>query len=183
MNKNSFYSRDELAAIGWNQLGERVLVSRHARIYNPENIMLGDDIRIDDFVTLSAGQSGYINLHGHNHISVGVQLFGASGLSVGRHSQISMQAIVLTQSDDPSGEYLVGPTYERAKRRLDAAPVNIEEYCWVCVRATIMPGVTLHEGSILAAHSFAKENIPPWEIHGGVPARFIGHRSDKCKTL
>ena len=51
--ETSFLSESELKTIGFLKYGTNVLVSRKASIYNPEQIVLGDNIRIDDFCILS----------------------------------------------------------------------------------------------------------------------------------
>ena len=51
----SFYSEKELLSIGFKSYGINVLISRYARFYRPENIVIGDHVRIDDFCILSAG--------------------------------------------------------------------------------------------------------------------------------
>lgn len=178
--QTSFLTPDELAKVGFFVYGKNVLVSRYACIYNARDMVLGNDIRIDDFVTLS----GSITLHGHNHIGAGAQLFGSAGINVGLHSQISMQATLLSASDDFQGKYLVGPTYRQDQRGVYSRQIEIADHCIVAVKATLMPGVTLHEGAIAAAHAFVKDDIPEWEIHGGIPAKFISSRySTDCKRL
>ena len=61
---SSFFSESELKAIGFLKYGKNVLVSRKASIYNPEQMVLGDNIRIDDFCILS----GNIKLGSYIHI-------------------------------------------------------------------------------------------------------------------
>jgi hypothetical protein len=51
--ETSFLSESELKTIGCLKYGTNVLVSRKASIYNPEQIVLGDNIRIDDFCIFS----------------------------------------------------------------------------------------------------------------------------------
>ena len=50
-----FYSREQLEKIGFKSLGENVLISDKTSIYSPENISIGNNVRIDDFSVLSAG--------------------------------------------------------------------------------------------------------------------------------
>ena len=50
---NSFYSKEELKEIGFKKYGENVLISRKTSIYNPEKIIIGNNVRIDDFCILS----------------------------------------------------------------------------------------------------------------------------------
>lgn len=52
----------------------------------------------------------------------------------------------------------------------------IEEDVWVGFRSTIMCGVTIGRGAIIAANSVVTKDVPPYEIHGGVPARKLRDR-------
>lgn len=46
--KTSFYSEEELATLGLKSYGKNVLISRHACLYSPETISIGNNVRIDD---------------------------------------------------------------------------------------------------------------------------------------
>ena len=50
-----FYSREQLKKIGFKSLGKNVLISDKTSIYSPENISIGNNVRVDDFSILSAG--------------------------------------------------------------------------------------------------------------------------------
>lgn len=52
-NQTSFLSQKELEEIGFCSYGTNVKISRYARIYSPEKIKIGDNVRIDDFCILS----------------------------------------------------------------------------------------------------------------------------------
>lgn len=49
---------------------------------------------------------------------------------------------------------------------------------WVGLEATIMPGVTIGDGAIIAAKSVVTRNVSPYTIVGGNPAREIKKRFD-----
>lgn len=55
-----------------------------------------------------------------------------------------------------------------------SANVTIEEDVWVGTRATIMAGVTLGRGCIVAANALVTKSIPPYALVAGIPARIIG---------
>ena len=44
---------------------------------------------------------------------------------------------------------------------------------WIGARSTILPGVTIGSGSVIAAGSVVNKDVPPNVIYGGVPAKFI----------
>jgi acetyltransferase-like isoleucine patch superfamily enzyme len=49
------------------------------------------------------------------------------------------------------------------------------------VRTTVVPGVTIGEGAVVAANSLVTKDVPPWTMVGGVPAKII--RKFERKTL
>ena len=47
---------------------------------------------------------------------------------------------------------------------------------WIGANATILKGVTIGEGGIMAACSLVTKDVPPYSIVGGFPAKVIGRR-------
>lgn len=54
--------------------------------------------------------------------------------------------------------------------------VIIEDDVWIGRNATVMPGVRIGKGSIIAAHAVVTKDIPPYSIAGGIPAKVIKQR-------
>lgn len=52
-------------------------------------------------------------------------------------------------------------------------PVSIGRDCWIGIRTTILPGVTIGEGSVVAAGSVVTKDVMPYSVVGGVPAKLI----------
>lgn len=52
-------------------------------------------------------------------------------------------------------------------------PVIIEDNVWIGEKTSIMPGVHIGKGSIIAANSVVTHDIPPYCIAAGVPAKVI----------
>ncbi len=64
--------------------------------------------------------------------------------------------------------------YPDGKHDLEyAAPITIENNCWICSGATICGGVTIGENSIVAAGAVVSRDVPPGSIVAGVPARVL----------
>jgi tetrahydrodipicolinate N-succinyltransferase len=53
------------------------------------------------------------------------------------------------------------------------APVTIGDKCWIGARATLLKGVTIGEGAVVAAGSVVTRDVPPWTLAAGNPARAI----------
>jgi maltose O-acetyltransferase len=56
---------------------------------------------------------------------------------------------------------------------LKAEPVTIGDGAWIGARATILPGVTIGGGAVVAAGSVVTRDLPANVLAGGVPARVI----------
>ena len=64
----------------------------------------------------------------------------------------------------------LGPVNRRA---LIAKPIVIKRNAWIGAAATILPGVTVGENSVVAAGAVVTTDVPANTIVGGVPAKFI----------
>lgn len=60
-------------------------------------------------------------------------------------------------------------------------PVVIEDDVWIGANVTIMPGVTVGTGSVLAAGAVVVRDVPPYAIVGGVPAVVLRDRRDLAR--
>lgn len=56
---------------------------------------------------------------------------------------------------------------------ITAAPVRIGCKVWVGANATILPGVTIGDGAIIAAGAVVSKDVAPRTVVGGVPARLL----------
>lgn len=52
-----------------------------------------------------------------------------------------------------------------------SAPVTIEDGAWIGFGATILKGVTIGQGAVVAAHALVVRDVAPRSVAGGVPAR------------
>ena len=55
-------------------------------------------------------------------------------------------------------------------------PTVIETDAWIGCGAILIAGVRIGRGAIVAAGAVVTKDVPPYEIHGGTPARKIGDR-------
>ena len=55
-------------------------------------------------------------------------------------------------------------------------PTSIGADAWIGCGAILMAGVRVGRGAIVAAGAVVTKDVPPYEIHGGVPARKISER-------
>jgi acetyltransferase-like isoleucine patch superfamily enzyme len=53
------------------------------------------------------------------------------------------------------------------------APVHIKRGAWIAVNVVILPGVTIGECAIVSAGSVVSQDIPPYSVASGIPAKVI----------
>ena len=54
--------------------------------------------------------------------------------------------------------------------------IIIQNDVWIGHNVTVMPGVTIHNGAVIAANSHVVKDVPPYAIVGGNPAKVIKYR-------
>jgi len=57
-----------------------------------------------------------------------------------------------------------------------AEPITIGDHAWVAAGALIGPGVKVGEGAVVGARSVTFDDVPPWVVVAGNPARKIKDR-------
>jgi acetyltransferase-like isoleucine patch superfamily enzyme len=139
------------------------------------DLILGDDVIFDGKfgLTFAARYSERPSLivgdgsgfgHGTN-ITVGKQI------TIGKHCRIAGEVTILDtpgHSLDPALRLEGRPATDDEVR-----PVVIEDNVWIGQRATIMPGVTLGRGCVVAAGAVVMTSVPPNVLVAGNPARQV----------
>ena len=59
------------------------------------------------------------------------------------------------------------------------SPVKIGDDCWFGEKATVLRGVTIGRGCVIASHALVNKDIPAYSVIGGVPARVLKSRLPK----
>ncbi|MGH8476704.1 MAG: acyltransferase [Methylococcales bacterium] len=148
-------------------------ISRLCSLYSTEQMQIGDHVRIDDFSILS----GQVMIGSNVHIAAYCALFGTSGIKLDDFSGLSSRVTIYSVSDDYSGESLTNPTVPVKYRKLDSRPVIVGRHCIIGSGAVILPGATLGEGVAVGAMSLVTQDLEPWNIYSGIPAKRIKKRS------
>ncbi len=171
----SFYTMEELQVLGFKSIGgEDILISRKASIYGAENIVIADHIRIDDFCILS----GTITLGEYIHISAYTALYGGDyGIILKDFTTVSSRCAIYAITDDYSGEAMTNPMVSEQYRHVLGGTVILEKHALVGSGCTILPKVTIHEGTAVGSMSLVNKSLDSWGIYAGIPCKRIKERS------
>ena len=58
---------------------------------------------------------------------------------------------------------------------VDIAPVTISDKVWIGFGASILKGITIGEGAVIAAGAMVTKNVPPFTVVAGNPAKVINN--------
>ncbi|WP_199052845.1 acyltransferase [Aquitalea sp. ASV15] len=171
-------SQEDLLQLNFKSIGKNVLISDKASIYNSANISIGNNVRIDDFCVISAGEGG-IFIGNYIHIAVYCSLIGAGCIRLEDYSNLSSRVSVYSSNDDYSGEFMTNPCVASVFTNVTHANVEIGKHSIVGSGSIILPGVRLEEGVAIGALSLVNRDCEKFHIYAGTPARKIKKRSDK----
>ena len=111
----------------------------------------------------------------HSGISCSV-IYAAKSVRIGKYVNIGADCAIYDNDFHPV-DYLA-----RRSHDLDSViskPVVIGDDVWLGARVTVLKGVSIGKGAIIAAGSVVTRDIPPFSMAGGVPAKVIKRLYDK----
>ena len=177
---NSFYNLYELNEIGFKKIGKNVLISKKTSIYSPQDMIIGNNVRIDDFCILS----GKLELENYIHIACYTALFGGDkGIFIGSYSTLSSRVSVYAKTDDYSGEFMTNPMIPDCYTNVISSEVNIADFVVIGSGCVILPGTNINEGVACGCLSLINKNLEAWSINVGIPAIKIKDRSKNLLQL
>ncbi len=156
--------------------GQDVFISAHVEIRRPALVSVGDHVAIDSgfYITTQAEIGSYIHIAPYVHV-----IGSAKGLlKMGNFTNISLGGKIVCGSDSFMGEGLISAPGipEEFRDELVIKPVVFEDFANTGANVTILPGVTLAQGSVIGANSLVTKDTEPWTIYVGSPARPVKQR-------
>ena len=176
-----------------------LLVGKKVRIFYPNNLQVGYNTIIEDGAEINCLSLQGIKLG--NRVTIGKyaiirpsNIYGGpigEGLTMGENSNIGPYNYI-----GCSGKITIGNNVMLAPRvsiyaenhvfdhpeilirdqGVEKKEVIIEDDCWIAANSILLAGVTIGKGSVVAAGSVVTENVPPYSVVAGVPAKWIKSR-------
>lgn len=139
----NFYVRPRLLRWAGVEIGKHCVIRQKLEI-TQGRLMIGDHVAINSGCRFSCG----------------------GGVQIGDYSQIgprvSFETSYHTLEPKPLGH-----------RPLLTKPIVVEEYVWIGANAVILGGVTIGKGAVVAAGAVVTQDVPPFALVGGVPAKVL----------
>jgi acetyltransferase-like isoleucine patch superfamily enzyme len=121
-----------------------------------EQTVIGDDVLIGSQVVIE----------GHVHIG--------NNVSIQSNVFIPLNCIIEDNVFIGPGAVLTNDKYPAGRVDMDLKGPILKRGCSIGGRAVLLPGVSIGEGSIVAAGSVVTRDVPAWHLAVGCPARFEG---------
>jgi acetyltransferase-like isoleucine patch superfamily enzyme len=156
------------------------------------SIVVGDDVRIEAFASLSAskggrleigsmceirgfalveGDTGELVIGDRSSVNPFCLLNGYGGLRIGKNVRIASHAVLLSSS-----HHIADPATPIVEQGIEGRSTLIEDDVWIGSHAIILGGSRVGAGSVIGAGSIVTGAIPPGVVAVGAPAKVIRSR-------
>lgn len=119
-------------------------------------------------------------------IMLGTEVLEPERLSIGRGTIIGRGCLVDARGGIEIGDNVNISSYSRlmtAKHLIHDpefaaayGPIIVRDRAWIAMGATVLDGVTIGEGAVVAANATVTHDVPPYAIVAGTPASVVGER-------
>lgn len=143
---NAYRTPEELRALFSELIGQRV----------DEGFGLFPPFHTDYGQNITVGKNVFINS--------GCCFQDQGGIEIGNNVLIGQQVVIATLNHDLNPQ---------KRANMSPAQVKIGDGVWIGAHATILPGVTVGDGAVIAAGAVVTKDVPENTVVGGVPAKTI----------
>lgn len=149
-------------------------IDEHVYLHQPERIAIADTARIDWNVRINGGQG--VNIGPHVHIATGCVINAGNGyVEMGEGSGCSNNVVIAAGMPDLAFAHISAADEPEHQHPLRSY-TRIGKHVVIFANATICPGVTIGDYSVIGAGAVVTRDVPPWTVWMGVPAKMAGKR-------
>ncbi|MHC4707404.1 MAG: acyltransferase [Planctomycetota bacterium] len=153
------------------RLGDGVVIEPGVLVFHPENIILEDDVYVGHYTILKGYYKNRIIIGAGTWIGQQCFFHGAGGLTVGKNVGIGPGVKIITSAHAEEGR-----EKPILHSRIEFAPVVIEDDVDIGLGAIILMGVTVGRGAQIGAGAVLSQDVPPYAVSAGVPAKVLRMR-------
>jgi acetyltransferase-like isoleucine patch superfamily enzyme len=153
-------------------LGKHVYIDKNVELMRyPKNISVADHVILKEGARIcSCNVNAKISIGKNTTIGYHAFLFASENISIGDDCMIGPFSYIV---DSDHGKKKNLPMNQQPN---ETAPIIIGNDVWIGTGVKLLKGITIGDGAIIAAGAVVKENVPPYMIAGGVPAKIISER-------
>lgn len=148
-----------------------------AKVINRDNLTIGSNSQIDDFVFFNCGEESVLG--SFVHIASFCSIIGGGKLYIDHFCGISAGCRIITGSDDFLGGGLTGPMVPKEYTNVKKSTIRIGKHAILGTNVVVLPGVTIGEGAAVGAGALVRKNLDPWTVYVGVDCKPVKTRPSK----
>jgi acetyltransferase-like isoleucine patch superfamily enzyme len=146
----------------------------------PEGVRIGRGASVYLGVMFDVGPRGRVRV-GDFTLMNGARIICDAEVSISEYCLISWNTVLMDTRRLPLApaarraelEQVPGRQPRRAAADVPAQPIRIERNVWIGFDSCVLPGVTIGEGAIVGARSVVVQDVPPFTVVVGNPARAV----------
>jgi acetyltransferase-like isoleucine patch superfamily enzyme len=193
--------RRKLYKLLFQKLGRNALIGAGVILRHPNKIALGDSVVISDRCLLDARGENNLGItvgrdvilshqvllickNGDITLGSNIGIGANSGLYAVAGNQITIEDHVLIAPYTYIGGH--GHNFDRLDIPIADQGLNpqggilIREGAWIGARSTLLDGITIGKGAIVAAGAVVTKDVPDFAIVAGVPAKVMRYRGENA---
>ena len=168
----------DFAAKGWRVLLARLILTGRAEVGKwvsvngiPKmnirgKLVLQDQVRIWSSIVrarIFVRKGGYLEIGTNSRIN-GCHISASEKIIIGKNVRIGQYVLIMDNDF-----HQVNDHFADGKK----SPIIIEDDVWIAAKATVLKGVRIGKGAVVAAGAVVTRDVPPYTLVGGVPAKPI----------
>lgn len=164
--------------------GKQTNILQDARIINFQNNK--NNIKIGDFCTIRGElqineYGGKITIGNYSYVGEYSRIWSSVSVIIGNRVQISHNVNIIdnnTHSLDSKERHLeylqiISEGNIRQQNNIAAAPIVIEDDVWISFNVSVLKGVTIGKGAVIAANAVVTKDVEPFTVVSGNPSSLI----------
>lgn len=154
------------------KIGSNVFIDKNVELLRyPKNIEIDNDVVLKEGVRIcSCNSNAKINIGKRTTVGFHTFIYSSNKIEIGNDCLIAPFVYIVDSNHKINKEQNIN------QQPNETAPIKIGNDVWLASNVTVLKGVSIGNGAVIAAHSVVNKDVPPYEIWGGVPAKKIGER-------
>jgi len=136
------------------QLGRRTVIRFPLGYRHPKHIRVGADTAIGEYAFLVAGPGSWISIGSNTLLAPNVHV----NTTQHRYDRVDVEIMYQGYTE---GDIVIG------------------DDCWLGTGVIVLKGVTIGDGAVVGAGSLVKDDVEPYSVVAGSPAKFVKRRGQR----
>ena len=148
-------------------IGSGACVWGSVHIENAGQLHIGERVRLRGShvpVELATAADGKLTIGEGSYINSGTSVSAASEVRIGKNVAIGNYVLIMDSDFHDVDDH---------RKAGKSAPIIIEDDVWIAAKVTILKGVRIGQGAVVAAGAVVTKDVPPRSVVGGIPARVL----------